>query len=116
MSTNTLAVIILALTAAVVIAIFLVMWRERTSASESLIAIVSGVVLTVWAILTTMLARRGVFQPPDLASPPPVGITLALVLLVLAAFLLVSPSLRRLVTNQRNLSFSISGGWQASSS
>ena len=103
MSTNLLAVIILALTAAVVIAIFLVMWRERTSARQSLIAIVSGVALTVWAILTTMLARRGVFRPPDLTSPPPVGITLALVLLVLAAFLLVSPSLRRLLTNQRNL-------------
>jgi hypothetical protein len=103
MSTNLLAVIILALTAAVVIAIFLVLWRERTSARQSLIAVVSGAVLTAWAILTTMLARRGFFPPPDLTSPPPIGITLALVLFVLAVCLLVSPSLRGLLTNQRNL-------------
>jgi hypothetical protein len=103
MSTSLLTALILALTAAVIIAIFLVMWRERTSARESLIAVVSGVVLSAWAILTTLLARRGFFQPPDLTSPPPIGITLTLVLLVLAVCLLVSPSLRRLLTNQRNL-------------
>jgi hypothetical protein len=103
MSTNLLAGLILALTAAVVVAIFLVLWRERTSARESRIAVVSGAVLTAWAVVTTMLARRGFFQPPDLTSVPPVGITLALVLLVLAVCLLVSPSLRRLLTNQRNL-------------
>jgi hypothetical protein len=103
MSTSLLAALILALTATVIIAIFLVMWRERTSARESLIAVVSGVVLSAWAILTTLLARRGFFQPPDLTSPPPIGITLTLVLLVLAVCLLVSPSLRRLLTNQRKL-------------
>jgi hypothetical protein len=103
MSTSLLTALILALTAAVIIAIFLVMWRERTSARESLIAVVSGVVLSAWAILTTLLARRGFFRPPDLTSPPPIGITLTLVLLVLAVCLLVSPSLRRLLTNQRNL-------------
>jgi hypothetical protein len=103
MSTNLLAVIILALTAAVVIAIFLVLWRERTSARQARIAVISGVVLTAWAILTTMLARRGFFPPRDLTSPPPIGITLALVLFVLAVCLLVSPSLRGLLTNQRNL-------------
>ena len=84
MSTNLLAVLVLGLTAAVVIAIFLVLWRERTSARESRIAIVSGVVLAAWAIVTTMLARRGFFQPPDPYSLPPIGITLVLVLLVLA--------------------------------
>ena len=99
MSTNLLAVLILAPTAAVVIAIFLVLWRERTSAREARLAIVSGVVLATWAIVTTMLARRGFFQPPL----PPIGITLVLVLLILAGCLLVSPSLRRLLTNQRNL-------------
>ena len=65
-STNLLAVIIFALTAAVVVAIFLVLWRERTSARESRIAVVSGVVLACWAIV--------------------------------AACLLISPSLRRLLT------------------
>jgi hypothetical protein len=103
MSTNLLAALILALTAAVVVGIVLVLWRQRTSARESRIAVVSGVVLTAWAILTTVLARRGFYQPPDLTSPPPIGITLALVLLVLAVSLVVSPSLRRLLTNQKNL-------------
>jgi hypothetical protein len=103
MSTNLLAVIILALTAAVIVAVFLVMWRERTSPRDSRIAVVSGIVLATWAIVTTMLARRGIYQPPDPYSPPPVGITLVLVLLVLATGLLGSPSLRRLLTNQRNL-------------
>jgi quinol-cytochrome oxidoreductase complex cytochrome b subunit len=103
MSTNLLAALILGLTAAVVIAIFLVLWRERTSARQARLAIVSGVVLATWAIVTTMLARRGFFQPPDPYSLPPLGITLVLVLLILAGCLLVSPSLRRLLTNQRNL-------------
>jgi hypothetical protein len=103
MSTNLLAVLIVGLTASVVVAIFLVLWRERTSARESRIAVASGVVLAAWAIVATMLARRGFFQPPDLTSPPPIGITLALVLLALAVCLLVSPSLRRLLTNQRHL-------------
>ena len=103
MSTTLLAVVVLALTAAVVVAIFLVLWRERTSARESRIAVVSGVVLAAWAIVAAMLARRGFFQPRDPKSLPPIGITLTLVLLALAVCLLVSPSLRRLLTNQRNL-------------
>jgi hypothetical protein len=70
---------------------------------ESRISIASGVVLAAWAIVAALLARRGFFQPPDLTSPPPIGIMLTLVLLVLAVCLLVSPSLRRLLTNQRNL-------------
>jgi hypothetical protein len=103
MSTTLLAVVFLALTAAVVIAIFLVLWRERSSARESRIAVASAVVLAVWAIGAAMLARRGLFQQRDPNSVPPLGITLALVLLALAACLVVSPSLRRLLTNQRNL-------------
>jgi hypothetical protein len=103
MSTNLLAVVILALTAAVVIAIFLVLWRERGSAHQAWIAIVSGVVLATWATVTTMLARRGFFQPPDPYSLPPIGITLILVLLTLVVCLLVSPSLRRLLTNQKSV-------------
>ena len=75
MSTNLARGAIFGLTAAVVIAIFLVLWRERTSAHQARIAIVSGVVLATWAIVTTMLARRGFFQPPDPYSLPPIGIT-----------------------------------------
>ena len=103
MPTNLLAVLIVALTAAVVIAIFLVLWRERTSTRQSRIAAVSGVVLAAWAIVTTMLARGGAYRPPDPYSPPPIGITIVLVLLALAACLLGSPSLRRLLTNQKHL-------------
>jgi hypothetical protein len=102
-STNLLAVLILPSTVAVIIAIFLVLWRERTSPRESVIAILSGVVLAAWAIITMLLARRGFFQPPDPYSPPPIGITLILVLFALGVCLLASPSLRRLLSNQRNL-------------
>jgi hypothetical protein len=103
MSTNLLAVLILALTAAVVTGIFLVLWRERTSDRESRIALISGVGLAGWATVTTMLARRGAFQQRDPNSLPPLGITLVLVLVILAVVLLASPSLRRLLTNQKNL-------------
>ena len=103
MSTNLLAVLVLAPTVVVVIAIFLVLWRERGSRRQTWIALVSGLVLAAWATGTTMLARRGVFEPPDPYSLPPVGITLILVLVILAVCLLTSPSLRGLLTNQRNL-------------
>jgi hypothetical protein len=103
MSTTLLAGVVLALTAAVVVAIFLLLWRERTSARESRIAVASGLVLAAWTIAAAMLARRGFFEQRDPNSLPPIAITLALVLLALAVCLLVSPSLRRLLTNQRNL-------------
>jgi hypothetical protein len=103
MSMTLIAAVVPALTAAVVVAIFLVLWRERTSARESRIAVASGVVLAAWAIVAAMLARRGFLEQRDPSSVPPIGITLALVLLALAVCLLVSPSLRRLLTNQRNL-------------
>jgi hypothetical protein len=102
-STDLLAVVVLALTAAVVVAIFLVLWRERTSARESRIAVVSGVVLAAWAVVAAMLARGGFYEQREPNSVPPIGITLALVLLGLAVCLFVSPSLRGLLTNQRNL-------------
>jgi len=103
MSMTLLAVLVLVPTVVVVTAIFLVLWRERTSVRQSRIAAVSGVVLAAWAIVATVLARRGFFEQSDPNSLPPIGITLALVLLALAACLVVSPSLRRLLTNQRNL-------------
>jgi hypothetical protein len=103
MSTTLLAVVILTLTASVVVAVFLVLWRERTSARESRIAVASGVVLAAWAIVAAMLARRGFFELGDPNSVPPVGITLALVFLALAVGLFSSPSLRRLLTNQSDL-------------
>ena len=47
-----LAVLVLGTTAAVVVALFLVMWRERTSSRDPWVAIVSGCVLAAWAALT----------------------------------------------------------------
>jgi hypothetical protein len=103
MSTDLLAALILGLTASVVIGIFLVLWRERTSARDSWVAAVSGIVLAAWATGTALLARRGFFLQTDPDRLPPIAIALFLVLVVVAMCLLASPSLRRLLTNQRNL-------------
>jgi hypothetical protein len=103
MSANLLTVLILVTTASVVVGIFLVLWRERTSDRDSWVAVVSGIVLVGWATATALFARRGFFLQTDPQSPPPIGITLMLALVVLAVCLLASPSLRRLLTNQRNL-------------
>lgn len=103
MSSSFLASLLLPLTAAVVVAIFLVLWHARGSARDSRVAVIAGAVLAAWAILTTVLARRGVFELPDPNAVPPVGIAFALALLGLGASVLASPSLRRLLTNQRHL-------------
>jgi hypothetical protein len=103
MSMFYLGVVIVAVTAAVVIAIFLVLWRARSSPRQSRTAVVSAVVLSSWAMVTALLAQRGWFRPPDLYSPPPVGGALGLALAVLTVSLLLSPSLRSLLTNQRHL-------------
>jgi hypothetical protein len=69
-------------------------WSSRSSVScdvsaprarESRIAIPNGVVLAAWAIVATMLARRGFLEQRDPNKVPPIGITLALVLLAFAA-------------------------------
>jgi hypothetical protein len=98
-----LAVAVLLPTALVVVAVFAVLWRERTSRRDARIAIATGIVLAVWAIATTALAWRGFFRPPAGATVPPVGANLIVVLLALALCLSVSVSLRRLLRNQANL-------------
>jgi len=103
MSMVLLSVVLVALTAAVVLAIFLVLWGARTSPGQSWIAVVSAVILAGWAFVTALLAAGGSFRPPDEYSPPPVGIALGLVMAVMTACVLVSPSLRGLLTNQRQL-------------
>jgi hypothetical protein len=80
MSIVLLGVVIVALTAAVVVAIFLVLWRARSFPRQSRIAVASAVVLAGWAVVTALLAQRGFFRPADLYSPPPVGIALSLAL------------------------------------
>jgi hypothetical protein len=103
MSTNVLAIIILTLTLAVIIAICLMLWREVASARKSRIVIAVGAALTIWATAMTVLARRSFLEPPDLNSPPPIGIVLALALVVTSVCLVASPSLRQLLANQQNL-------------
>ena len=103
MSTNVLAVLIVGPTVLVVVALFLVMWRECRSAREAAVAGIAGAVLAGSAILTVMLAARGVFLQPDTATTPPIGVALAIVLAALTLSLVSSESLRRLLTNQRNL-------------
>lgn len=103
MSTGWLTVLIVGPTAMVVVAIFMVLWRERTSYRESVVAIISGIVLAGWAIAAAVLAARGFFRPPDTQSPPPIGLYLAFVLVALALCLAFSKSLRSLLSNQKNL-------------
>ena len=103
MSSQLLAGLVVVPTAAVVVAMFAVMWRERTSTRTAFVAVIAGAVLAAWAALTVVLALRGFYKPPDTRSPPPVGIQLAIALVGLALFLAISPSLRSLLTNQENL-------------
>ncbi len=103
MSSQLLAWLVVVPTAAVVLAMFAVMWRERTSTRTALVAVIAGAVLAACAALTVVLALRGFYKPPDTRSPPPVGIQLAIALVGLALFLAMSPSLRSLLTNQKNL-------------
>jgi hypothetical protein len=86
----------------VVIALFLVMWRERTSDQTARVAVVSGIALLAWLAGTSVLALRGFYLPP-VSGPPPVGVQLTGALIGLALALTWSPSLRSLLTNQKNL-------------
>ena len=103
MSSQLLAWLVVLPMAAVVVAMFAVMWRERTSTRTAFVAVIAGAVLAGWGALTVVLALRGFYRPPDTQSPPPVGIQLAIALAGLVLFLAMSPSLRSLLTNQKNL-------------
>jgi hypothetical protein len=103
MSIEALSVVVLGTTAAVAITLFIVMWHERRSGREAAVALVSGGVIVGWAVMTTILASRGFFVARDTQSAPPVGIDLAVVLVGLGVSLAASPSLRRLLSNQKNV-------------
>jgi hypothetical protein len=103
MSTTLLAVLVVIPIAAVIVALFLILWHECDSARQSYVAIVSGIVLVVWAVAAATLAYRGYLRPPDAQSAPPIGIVLAVVFLGMFLALVLSSTLRSLLTNQRNL-------------
>jgi len=54
----------------VVFALFLVMWRERTSDQTARVAVISGIVLLAWLVATSLLALGGFYFPP-VSGPPP---------------------------------------------
>jgi hypothetical protein len=102
MSTAWLTVLVAVPTWVVVLALFLVMWREHHTLREAAVAIVAGAVLAVWAAIASTLAARGALLQPT-SGPPPVGINLIVVLAGLALALAASPTLRSLLSNQKNL-------------
>jgi hypothetical protein len=104
MSQQLLSALVVIPTGLVVIALFAIMWRERTSPRSAWIAGLSAVVLSGWAITTAVRASSGsYYQPPDLHGPPPIGIQLVTALTILSACLWRSPTLRGLLGNEKNL-------------
>jgi hypothetical protein len=103
MSTSLLAVFVIAPTAVVIAALFMVLWHESASARQSAVAIICGIVLLAWAVTAAILAYRGYLRPPDAQSVPPIGIVLAVVFFWLFFSLTISRSLRSLLTNQKNV-------------
>jgi hypothetical protein len=98
-----LSVVALSTVAVVVAALFLVLWRERTSTRDALIAATCGILLAAWAVAVIVLARAGWFEAGPEDTVPPVGRAIGLALLVLWTALAISPSLRRLLSWQSNL-------------
>ncbi|MFL5494638.1 MAG: hypothetical protein ACJ8DC_09690 [Gemmatimonadales bacterium] len=103
MSQQLLIALVVIPTALVVIALFAIMWRERASPRSAWIAGLSGIVLAGWASTTAVLASSGAYEPPDTQHPPPVGIQLVFTLALVGACLWLSPTLRGLLRNQKNL-------------
>src|SRR5690242_17650730 len=103
MSTTLLTVLVIVPTALVIVAIFLVLWRECRTARQSFVAVITGVVLLLWAVAAGTVAARGYLRPASAESAPPVGLVLAIAFTVMALSLIFSRTLRGLLTNQRNL-------------
>jgi hypothetical protein len=98
-----LAALVLIPTAAVVVAMFVVLWRERTTPRTAWVAVASGLVLAAWGVITACLGARGAYLQRDIRDLPPVAVQLLTALAAMALLLATSPSLRSLLTNQKNL-------------
>jgi hypothetical protein len=104
MNPSLLTVLIAVPAAIVVLAVFYLLWSERSSSRTAAVAAMAGLVLAAWMLFTSIAAIRGFYLPPqDTSKPPPVGIQLGIALTGLSLALACSPSLRSLLTNQRNL-------------
>jgi hypothetical protein len=90
-------------TVIVVFALFYVMWAAHTSPATSRAALLSAIILVVWAATVTVLGLRGAFAQSDGNSIPPVGIALLVAFAVMLVAFGASASLRSLFTNQRHL-------------
>ena len=97
------AAIVLAEVVSVVVALFVVMWRERTSSREASVALTTGALLAGWAVLAVRLARAGFFQPAPGEGFPPLGRSLVLTIIGVTASLVASAGLRRLLSSQSSL-------------
>jgi hypothetical protein len=89
--------------AIVVLAICLMLWSERTSPRTAVVAAISGVVLIAWMLFTCIAARHGSYLPPAPPNLPAIGIQLVAALAGLVLAIVLSPSLRSLLTNQKYL-------------
>jgi hypothetical protein len=89
-----LSLVALLTVAVVVVALFLVLWREHTSARDGWIAATSGILLAAWVIAVMVLARQGWFEATPQETVPPIGRTIGLALLLLSV---PSPSRLRCV-------------------
>jgi hypothetical protein len=103
MSTTLLVVLVVVPAALVIVALFLVLWRESRTTRQSLVAVIAGFVLLGWAIAAGLLAYRGYLRPANEESAPPVGLIIAVAFVAMALCLIVSRTLRSLLTNQQYL-------------
>lgn len=103
MSVELLSALVLVPTVGVIASLFAVMWRERRSADDARTAVIAGGVLAAWAGAVSVFAARGGFLQVDGQTVPPVGIAFVSLLAAAALALWRSASLRRLLTNQKDL-------------
>lgn len=103
MSPGLLTALIVVPAATVVLAMFYMLWQERTSARTAAVAVIAGLVLVAWMVFTSVAAARGLYLPPVTPGFAPIGIQLLVALAGLALVLAFSPSLRSLLTNQHFL-------------
>ena len=105
MTKETLTVLVIPCVVAVVVAVFVVLRRERTSTRDPWIAGLSGSVLAMWALVAAVLAIRGAFIQTGQEIFPPVGIALVVAFISMAVCVTMSRSLRGLLSNQKNLTW-----------